>query len=65
MDKDVSNKEYKDYIDNNKVSYKILMRIAKKIKSRTELTLKETSIFEGKTTEINNIIIKFKNKEKT
>jgi len=64
MDKDVSNKEYKDYIDNNKVSYKILMRIAKKIKSRTELTLKETSIFEGKTTEINNIIIKFKNKEK-
>ena len=63
--KDISNKEYKDYIDNNKVSYKILMRIAKKIKSRTELTLKETSIFEGKTTEINNIIIKFKNKEKT
>jgi len=62
--KDVSDKEYKNYIDNNKVSYKILMRIAKKIKSRIELTLKETAIFEGKTTEINNIIIKFKNKEK-
>jgi hypothetical protein len=64
MKKEVSDREYKKYIDKNIVSYKRLVSIARKIVSRTKLTLEETAIFEGKTTDINNIIIKFKNKEK-
>lgn len=58
--KDVSDKEYKDYVDKNIVSYKTLMCIAKKITRRDDLTLKETAVFQGKTTDINNIIIKLK-----
>jgi len=48
----ISDQEYEDFVDNNKVSEVILNRIAEKIKRSEKLSLREQAIHSSKTTEI-------------
>ncbi len=53
----ISDKEYNDFVDNNKVTKRRLNQIAKKIIDKKSLTPRENAIFVGKTKEINEIIV--------
>lgn len=61
--RDVSDEEYKEYVDNDSVSEEILVHLALKIINRVRLATKEKAIFQGKTKEINEIIINIKNQK--
>jgi hypothetical protein len=52
----ISDEVYNNFIDNNIVSDDILNDIANKIINKVDLSTRETSIFSGKTSEINEII---------
>lgn len=53
---DISDEEFTDFIDNGNVSNQRLRNIANKVKARTQLSEKETAVFNSKTKEINDII---------
>ena len=55
---EVSEVEYNDFVDKNKVTDERLNDIAGKVKNQQPLSEKETAIFHGKTSEINDIIAK-------
>lgn len=55
---DITDEEYNTFIDKGQVTEERLNDIAEKVKSKTELTDKETAIFTSKTGEINDIIAK-------
>lgn len=57
----VGDNEYKRYVDHNLVFESRLRSIAIKIIKSMELSLREKAIFEGKTAEINKIILEIKN----
>ena len=61
----ISNKEYNDFVDNNQVSDERIKSIAKKIIEAIDLSLREESIFKGKTKEINSFIVKYNNRKKS
>ena len=52
----VSDADYANYVDNNIASPELLNSIADKVISRQPLSERETAIFSGKTSEINDII---------
>lgn len=52
----VTDEVYNDFVDKNVVPDDVLNTIADKVISRTDLSEKETAIFNGKTSEINEII---------
>lgn len=52
----VSDADYANYVDNNIASPELLNSIADKVISREPLSERETAIFSGKTSEINDII---------
>lgn len=53
---DISDKDYKTFVDKGKVSLTILKSIAEKVKTQSELTERENAIFVAKTAEINELI---------
>ncbi|MFA6524486.1 MAG: hypothetical protein WC264_03705 [Candidatus Paceibacterota bacterium] len=55
-EENISDQEYKDYVDNNKVSDERLKNIAKKVWAFKSLSKREQAIFSYKTLEINEII---------
>ena len=61
---EVTDKEYNDFVDKNIVSEKRLHRIAMKVIRRIPLTVREDAIFNGKTNEINDYIVKINNTKK-
>ena len=62
--RDVPDNEYRNYVDNNIVAHELLVYLAKKIIHGIRLATKEKAIFQGRTTEINNIIIQLKNQKR-
>ncbi|MCX6753125.1 MAG: hypothetical protein NTW62_02160 [Candidatus Nomurabacteria bacterium] len=52
----ISDKEYTDFVDKNKVSTSRLESLADKVIARHQLSTREQAIFNGKTSEINKII---------
>ena len=54
----VSDEEYQNFVDNNKVTAARLQSLATKIINKEDLSEREQAIFTGKTTEVNNIIEK-------
>ncbi len=54
----VTDKEYLLFVDNYFVTVDRLISIARKVIKRDKLSLREKSIFDGKTKEVNNIIIR-------
>lgn len=52
----ISDKDYNEFIDNNKVSDSILNTIANKVINKESLSPREQAIFSGKTSEVENII---------
>lgn len=53
---DISDADYKKFVDKGQVSKTILKTIAEKVKTQSELTERENAIFVAKTGEINEII---------
>jgi len=54
----ITDEIYNNFVDNNEVPEEILNSIANKVINRTELSQREVSIFNSKTSEINEIIRK-------
>lgn len=61
--KPVGNNEWKKFVDENFVYDARLRTIAVRIINGTSLSLREKAIFENKTKEINDIIVKIKNQK--
>ncbi len=55
---EVTDKEYLLFVDNDFVTVDRLISIARKVIKRDKLSLKEKAIFDGKTKEVNNLIIR-------
>lgn len=60
----ISDKEYNDFIDKGKVSQNRINSIVNKIKNKEQLNEKEIAIFNDKTSEINQKLIKIVSEEK-
>lgn len=56
---DVTDSEYKDFVDNGNVTDERLNSLAQKVKDNTELTEKEQAIFNDKTSEVEEILKTF------
>ena len=57
---DISEEEYKSFVDKGEVTNERLLNIAEKLKNNIKLTKKEEAIFTDKTSEINDILSKTK-----